>query len=70
MADGTKAMGLFNLTDKTAAIPVDIKDVQLSGKLKLRDLWRQNDLGMVENHFEMLAMPHGVRMIILKKPDN
>lgn len=67
MEDGSLVVGSFNLTDKPMTIPVDIKDLQLSGKLKMRDLWRQNDLGLVETHFEMLAMPHGARMIILKK---
>ena len=67
MEDGSKAVGLFNLTNKPFAIPVDIKDFQLSGKLKLRDLWRQSNLGLVETHFEMSVLPHGTRLIKLMK---
>jgi alpha-galactosidase len=67
MEDGSSALGLFNLTDKPVVIPVNMRDIHLSGRFRLRDLWRQNDLGFVETHFEMSVMPHGARMIILKK---
>jgi alpha-galactosidase len=67
MEDGSRAIGLFNMTEKSAVIPVDMKDIKLSGKLEMRDLWRQNDLGMVKSHFEMSVPPHGVRLIKLMK---
>jgi alpha-galactosidase len=69
MEDGSAALGLFNLTEKPMVIPVNTRDLNLSGILKMRDLWKQNDLGLVENHFEMLVMPHGARMIILRKQE-
>jgi hypothetical protein len=69
MEDGSNALGLFNLTEKPLVIPVDTRDLNLSGILKMRDLWKQIDLGLVENHFEMLVMPHGARMIILGKQE-
>ena len=65
LADGSKAVGLFNKTDKPLYVPVDMKDLQLSGKFAMRDLWSQTDLGKVRGHFEMRTMPHGARLVTL-----
>ena len=67
LEDGSKAIGLFNKTEKRLYIPVDMKDLSLSGKSTLRDLWAQTDLGKVCGHFEMKTQPHGARLIILSK---
>jgi len=67
LADGSKAVGLFNKSEKPINIPVEMADFQASGKWNLRDLWTQTDLGKVRNHFEMNTRPHGARMIILSK---
>jgi hypothetical protein len=66
LADGRKAVGLFNLSDKPLNIPVDMKLLCLTGKHQLRDLWTQTELGLVSAHFEMNTQPHGVRMVTLK----
>jgi alpha-galactosidase len=63
LEDGSKAIGLFNLTDKPLAVPVDMKDLGLTGRLNLRDLWKQKDLGLTETHFEMTVLPHGAVMV-------
>lgn len=67
LEDGSKAVGLFNLTDKALNIPVDLKGLKLTGRLNMRDLWRQTDLGVVENHFEMKVLPHGATLIKIGK---
>jgi hypothetical protein len=61
--DGSKAIGLFNLTEDPLNIPVDMKELKLDGRWNMRDLWRQKDLGEVENHFDMNVLPHGVMLI-------
>jgi hypothetical protein len=65
LADGSLAVGLFNLTTEPLAIPVDLKDLGLEGRYGMRDLWKQKDLGPVELHFEMTVLPHGAVMIRL-----
>ncbi|MEI7500688.1 MAG: alpha-galactosidase [Bacteroidota bacterium] len=65
LEDGRKAVGLFNKTGEPLYVPVEIKDLQLSGKYSIRDLWSQTDLGKVRGHFEMKTQPHGSRFITL-----
>ena len=67
LEDGSKAIGLFNLTEKPLNIPVDLKDLKLKGRWNMRDLWRQTDLGAVEQHFEMNVLPHGAMLIKMAK---
>jgi len=65
LEDGTKAVGLFNKTLKPLYVPVDLKDLSINGKFRMRDLWAQTDLGTVNGHFEMKVFPHGARLINL-----
>ncbi len=65
LEDGTKALGLFNKSEKPLYIPVSLTDLLPEGKYEIRDLWRQTDLGWVKSHFEMRTEPHGVRLIKL-----
>jgi hypothetical protein len=67
LEDGSKAVGLFNLTGSPLEIPVDMKDMDLHGRFIMRDLWRQKNLGLVENHFNMMVLPHGVMLIKIAK---
>jgi len=64
-ADSSRAVGLFNKTDKPVYVPVDMKDLHLEGKWSIRDLWTQTDLGKITWHFEMRVLPHGARLIRL-----
>ena len=63
LEDGSIAIGLFNKTDKPLYVPVSLKDLNISGKQAMRDLWTQTDLGKVSGHFEMKTQPHGARLI-------
>lgn len=65
LEDGTKAVGLFNKTEKPMYIPMNLASLLIDGKFALRDLWRQRDLGWVKSHFEMRTEPHGARLIRL-----
>ncbi len=67
LEDGSKAVGLFNKTDKPLNVPVDLKDLKVNGKPVMRDLWSQTDLGRVAVHFEMKTQPHGARLVKLAK---
>ena len=63
LADGTKAVGLFNLGDQPAPVTADWSDLKLSGGQLARDLWRQKDLGIFTNAFTATVAPHGVVLV-------
>ncbi len=63
MADGSKAVGLFNLGDEDGPVTVKWADLGLKGKLKVRDLWRQADLGKFAGQFQTPVPRHGVVLI-------
>ncbi len=59
LENGAEAVGIFNITD-------DIKVVKLSDPIftgKIRDLWRQKDLGKFTGHFTATLNPHGVTLV-------
>jgi alpha-galactosidase len=65
MADGSKAVGLFNLgTNGPAKVSVKWSDLGLnSQKHKVRDLWRQKELGRFPGKFEIVVAQHGAEMV-------
>jgi hypothetical protein len=67
LEDGSKAVGLFNKTEKPLNVPVELGYLDIEGKWIMRDLWSQAELGKVRTHFEMNVRPHGVRLVTLRK---
>jgi alpha-galactosidase len=64
MADGSKAVGLFNLDDKEPrTVTVRWFDLGLAGPQVVRDLWRQKDLGTFSEEFEARVLVHGVVLV-------
>jgi alpha-galactosidase len=62
LADGSRAVGLFNLSDKAATVTAKWSDIGVSGKQVVRDLWRQQDVGTFDDQYETTVAPHGVFM--------
>jgi len=60
LEDGTKAIGIFNLGDSSVNAKLDFAELQLSSRLKLRDLWRQKDLGIFSKTYSTFIETHGV----------
>jgi alpha-galactosidase len=63
MEDGSKAVGLFNRGSWKSEIKISWSDLGLKGKLAVRDLWRQKDLGTFENAFTASVPRHGVVLV-------
>lgn len=63
MEDGSKAVGLFNAGSAPASVSVRWADLGLSGAQKVRDLWRQKDLGVHADGFTAQVATHGVVLI-------
>lgn len=61
LADGSKAIGLFNLRDEAQVITLN-----LDGRKAIRDLWRRKELGAFRDSFSANVRPHGVVFIQVK----
>ena len=68
MEDGSKAVGLFNRTYWPAKVSAKWSDLGMTGPQKVRDLWRQKDLGISKDKFEAVIPRHGC-MLIRIRPD-
>ena len=65
LEDGSLAVGLFNLGEKPATIAVTWSDLQLKGKQRVRDVWRQKDLAAVSGGYSATVASHGVALVRL-----
>ncbi len=77
LADGSKAVGLFHVTGsatdpldhfdwgdrKSNKMTISWEEISMSGFLRVRDLWRQKDLGEFEDGITLEVPYHGVQMI-------
>jgi alpha-galactosidase len=63
MEDGSKAVGLFNRSEFEAPIKVAWQTLGIKGKQRVRDLWRQKDLGVFTDQFETKVPRHGVVLV-------
>jgi alpha-galactosidase len=64
MADGSRAVGLFNTgTNGTITVTVKWKDLHLHFSHEVRDLWRQKDLGKFKGEFSLPVAPHSAELV-------
>ncbi|PYU91695.1 MAG: alpha-galactosidase, partial [Acidobacteria bacterium] len=66
LADGSKAVGLFNRGEDAATIKVNFSDIEVSGSATVRDLWAKKDLGSFEGNYSTQVPKHGVALIKVK----
>ena len=62
LADGLKAVGMFNRGKNPVEVLIDWKELQLSGKQSVRDLWRQKEMGDYKEKFSTQVAAQGVVM--------
>jgi alpha-galactosidase len=67
MSDGSKVVGLFNLGEEETKVSAAWADLGITGKRKVRDLWRQQDLGRFSDQFQTEVARHGVVLVKLSK---
>jgi alpha-galactosidase len=80
LEDGSVAVGLFNVNPyeinwneqgkqaeqpETERLMLRFSDLGLRGTFKIRDLWRQQDIGLFTDQFSTPVAYHGVRLIRL-----
>jgi alpha-galactosidase len=66
LADGGKAVGLFNRGESAMTVTVNFADLGVSGSASVRDLWERKDLGTFDGSFSALVVKHGVVMVRVK----
>jgi len=59
MEDGSKAVGLFNRGEMEAPVTSPLSKLGLQGSWRVRDLWRQKDLGEMSGEIQVKVGRHG-----------
>ncbi|MCR8561776.1 putative Ig domain-containing protein [Mucilaginibacter sp. BJC16-A38] len=67
LADGGKAVGLFNTSDKYQTITLNRDENDLKGLTKIRDVWQQKYIITSGNTYSVKVAPHGVMLMKLSK---
>jgi hypothetical protein len=70
LADGSIAVGFFNLGPDPGAGSLPWAELDLTGPQLVRDLWRQRDLGVYTDRFDAPVSPHGVFLFRLRPAQN
>ncbi len=63
LADGSKAVGIFNLEEMPARVTAKWQALDITGKHRVRDLWRQRDLGTFSDEFGAVLPRHGCMLL-------
>jgi alpha-galactosidase len=63
LEDGSKAVALYNLANRPLKIVASWTDLAISGSHKVRDLWREKDLGQFDGEFSRLVAPHSAELV-------
>ncbi|TSA25503.1 MAG: alpha-galactosidase, partial [Bacteroidetes bacterium] len=63
LADGNKAIGIFNLGEETTSYTLNLVTLGYEKTVSLRDLWRQHDLGAFTGRFVTRVPSHGVVLV-------
>lgn len=64
LADGSKALAFFNLSDEEQELSITADKLGMKGKV--RDLWRQKDIGKLSNDFTAKVNAHGTGFFKIK----
>ncbi len=62
----TRAVALYNPSDKEVQMTVSFSELDLAGKVKVRDLYSHQDLGEMEGALSTLVPPHATRIYKLE----
>jgi alpha-galactosidase len=67
LADGGRAVGILNTSDKYQTITLNRNENGLSGLTKIRDVWQQKYLIVNGTEYKTKVAPHGVMLVRLSK---
>jgi alpha-galactosidase len=66
LADGSKAVGLFNRGESVMPVTAYFRDVGVGDTASVRDLWEKSDLGVYHSSFTAQVPSHSVMLIKVK----
>jgi len=66
LADGSKAVGLFNRGESLMPVTANFRDVEAGESANIRDLWLRKDLGAFKGSFTAEVPSHGVVLVKMK----
>lgn len=67
LEDGSRAVGVFNLSGRTAAYTLDLNASGFRNDVRVRDLWRHRDLGRYRSRLPLTVASHGVVLLRLRQ---
>jgi alpha-galactosidase len=67
LEDGSKAVGLFNRGMRSATITLKRSDLNISGDYTVRDVWKQEDIGPLDESYSAEVPSHGVKLLKIYK---
>ena len=63
LADGSKAVGLFNLEEMPMRVTAKWSDLGITGRQLVRDVWRQKNLGTFSGEYSCQIPRHGCMLL-------
>jgi alpha-galactosidase len=66
LADGSKAVGVFNRLSTPLSATVDFRQLGFRGPVNVRDIWQEKDLGAMKDPYTVTVQPHGVVFLHVK----
>jgi alpha-galactosidase len=67
LADGSFAVGLFNRDEMDMTVGVKWTELGINAKQKVRDLWRQKDLGTFDDEYSAVVPRHGTVFVKISR---
>jgi hypothetical protein len=65
LEDGSRAIGIFNLSGKTANFKLDLDAVGYHTAVAVRDVWRHREMGKYRSKYPAAVASHGVVLLRL-----
>ena len=56
---------MFNLNENTSDISVDFSSLGLKGRIRVRDLWAKQDIGLFKKMYHRQVNKHGAALLKL-----
>jgi alpha-galactosidase len=65
LADGSKAVAIFNRVKDPSTIPLPFKQIGVTGSVDARDLWLHKDLGLIQDGYKVTPVGYGAMLLKL-----
>jgi alpha-galactosidase len=69
MEDGSLAVGLFSLAENRREVTIHWEELGIRGFQRVRDVWRQKDMGVMDEAYSVQIARHGVMLVRLWPTD-